>query len=221
MQDIISAIWMQDFESLLALSSLHLLLLLLATVLLLESSFVFLPLPGDGLVLFVGGLVAIDAISFPQALLWLTLASFVGSLLAYIQGRTLQGSSLMPKLQVILPDKALLRSQHLLSKYGFLSLFISRFIPFVRVLTPMLMGVSKLSFTRTVIISFTSSFTWVLVLLLAGQWLMGHPLVMAYQEVATKGLLIFSVTLMVSAFITLFVRLAKQRRQATIHSNSN
>lgn len=55
MNEILSAIWVQDFDTLLEINSLHILLLLLAVVLFLESSFVFLPLPGDGLVLFVGG----------------------------------------------------------------------------------------------------------------------------------------------------------------------
>ena len=76
MQEIISAIWLQDFDALLELNSLHVLLLLLGVVLFLESSFVFLPLPGDGLVLFVGGMVGLGAIDFSSALMLLTSASF-------------------------------------------------------------------------------------------------------------------------------------------------
>ncbi|MEZ8968324.1 hypothetical protein AB6E53_16710 [Vibrio breoganii] len=72
MQEILSAIWVQDFDALMEINSLHVLLLLLGMVLFLESSFVFLPLPGDGLVLFVGGLVGIGAIEFTDALILLT-----------------------------------------------------------------------------------------------------------------------------------------------------
>ncbi|WP_241906697.1 DedA family protein [Vibrio splendidus] len=153
MNEILSAIWIQDFDTLLEINSLHILLLLLAVVLFLESSFVFLPLPGDGLVLFVGGLVGLGAVDFYTALTVLSLSACLGTIIGYLQGRWLEGSRFMNKIEVVLPDDSLPRAKRLLNKFGFLSLFVSRFIPFVRVLTPMLMGVARLSFIRTVMIS--------------------------------------------------------------------
>ncbi|MCG9657507.1 Inner membrane protein YqjA [Vibrio mediterranei] len=213
MQEIISAIWLQDFDSLLELNSLHVLLLLLGVVLFLESSFVFLPLPGDGLVLFVGGMVGLGAIDFSSALVLLTCASFLGSLIAYLQGRWLHNTSFMRKAEQTLPDESLPKARRLLNRYGFLSLFVSRFVPFVRVLTPMLMGVAQLSAIRTLIVSFTSSITWVFSLLLAGKWIMRHPFVSQYQEFITKWFLMGSLILMVTAFIALFIRLSTRKPQ--------
>lgn len=186
MQEIISAIWLQDFDALLELNSLHVLLLLLGVVLFLESSFVFLPLPGDGLVLFVGGMVGLGAIDFSSALMLLTSASFLGSIIAYLQGRWLHNTPFMRKAEQTLPDESLPKAKKLLNRFGFLSLFVSRFVPFVRVLTPMLMGVAQLSAIRTLIVSFTSSITWVFSLLLIGKWIMRHPFVSQYQELITK-----------------------------------
>ncbi|WP_295890542.1 DedA family protein [uncultured Vibrio sp.] len=214
MQEIVSAIWLQDFDALMAINSLHILLLLLGMVLFLESSFVFLPLPGDGLVLFVGGLVGIGAVDFTNALFLLTTAAFLGSLVANFQGRWLQGSKFMKKAERTLPDNALPKTKRLLDKYGFLSLFVSRFIPFVRVLTPMLMGVAKLSLVRTIVISYTSSITWVCLLLVIGKWVMRNPLVVAYQELITKWFLMGSLLLMLTAFIALFIRLAKAKQSS-------
>ncbi|BBM66653.1 membrane protein [Vibrio alfacsensis] len=208
MQDIVSAIWSQDFDALLEINSLHILLLLLGVVLFLESSFVFLPLPGDGLVLFVGGLVGLGALDFSSALIVLSLSAFIGSVIAYIQGRWLHNSKFMHKAEQTLPKNALPKTRALLNKYGFLSLFISRFVPFVRVLTPMLMGVAQLSFWRTVVISFTSSLTWVITLLFVGRWVMRHPVVEQYQELLTKWFLVGSLLLMITATIALFIRLA-------------
>ncbi|MEZ9877239.1 DedA family protein [Vibrio breoganii] len=208
MQEILSAIWVQDFDALMEINSLHVLLLLLGMVLFLESSFVFLPLPGDGLVLFVGGLVGIGAIEFTDALILLTIASFMGSIVAYLQGRWLQGTRFMRKAEKTLPNESLPKAKRLLDKYGFLSLFASRFIPFVRVLTPMLMGMARLSLFRTVIISFTSSVTWVFSLLLAGKWFMRHPFVVEYQELITKWFLVGSFLLTSTAFIALIIRFA-------------
>jgi len=213
MQEIISAIWLQDFDTLLELNSLHILLLLLGVVLFLESSFVFLPLPGDGLVLFVGGMIGLGAIDFSSALVLLTSASFFGSIIAYLQGRWLHNTQFMRKAEQTLPDESLPKAKRLLNRYGFLSLFVSRFVPFVRVLTPMLMGVAQLSVIRTLVVSFTSSITWVFSLLLLGKWIMRHPFISQYQELITKWFLMGSLILMITAFIALFIRLAAKKRQ--------
>ncbi|WP_261905476.1 DedA family protein [Vibrio fortis] len=213
MQEIISAIWLQDFDALLELNSLHVLLLLLGVVLFLESSFVFLPLPGDGLVLFVGGMVGLGAIDFSSALMLLTSASFLGSIVAYFQGRWLHNTPFMRKAEQTLPDESLPKAKRLLNRYGFLSLFVSRFVPFVRVLTPMLMGVAQLSVVRTLLVSFTSSITWVISLLMAGQWIMRHPFISQYQELLTKWFLLGSLILMMTAFITLLIRVATKKQQ--------
>ncbi|CAM4161933.1 DedA family protein [Vibrio neonatus] len=213
MLDIISAIWLQDFDALLELNSLHVLLLLLGIVLFLESSFVFLPLPGDGLVLFVGGMIGLGLIEFSSALWLLTSAAFFGSIVAYVQGRWLHNTQFMRKAERTLPDESLPKAKTLLNRFGFLSLFVSRFVPFVRVLTPMLMGIAQLSAIRTLIVSFTSSITWVFSLLLIGKWIMRHPFVSQYQELITKWFLISSLLLMVTAFVALFIRLTTKKRQ--------
>ena len=93
----------------------------------------------------------------------------------------------------------------------FLSLFISRFIPFVRVLTPMLMGVARLNIFRTIMISVTSSVIWVLTLLYAGKSIMRHPFLSQHQELLTKWFLLISLILMITAFITLFIRIIRKR----------
>ncbi|MUK62346.1 DedA family protein [Aliivibrio fischeri] len=211
MNEILSAIWVQDFDALLEINSLHILLLLLAVVLFLESSFVFLPLPGDGLVLFVGGLVGLEAVDFYAAFILLSLSASLGTIIGYLQGRWLESSHFMTKIETILPDDSLPRARRLLNKFGFLSLFVSRFIPFVRVLTPMLMGVARLNIFRTIMISVTSSVIWVLTLLYAGKSIMRHPFLSQHQELLTKWFLLISLTLMITAFITLFIRIIRKR----------
>ncbi|SEG57282.1 DedA family protein [Vibrio hangzhouensis] len=200
MQDIFVAVWHHDFEALQQVSSLKGFILLLALILLLESSFVFLPLPGDSLVLFVGGLVGLGIIDFYPAAGALCLAASLGSINAYLQGR-------------VLPEDSLPKARHLLQRYGFLSLFISRFIPFVRVLTPMLMGLSKLSFWRTLTISISSSVIWCLLLMLVGKWLMIHPRLNDYQEVISKAIVITSFVLMLAAIIGLLYRYLTSRKR--------
>ncbi|MFA0441780.1 hypothetical protein BCU70_20720 [Vibrio sp. 10N.286.49.C2] len=214
MLDIFTAIWHHDFEALQQISSLNGFLMLLAFILLLESSFVFLPLPGDSLVLFVGGLVGLGILDFYPAAGALCFAASLGSINAYLQGRVLHKTRFVPFLKRVLPNDALPKAKDLLHRYGFLSLFISRFIPFVRVLTPMLMGLSKLSVWRTVIISTTSSVFWCLLLMISGKWLMIHPRLNDYQELISKGLLLFSMSLVAIAVIGLVYRYMTSKNES-------
>ncbi|QLE84497.1 DedA family protein [Shewanella sp. Scap07] len=214
MSEMLTAIWLQDFDALLAMPSFLLLLLLLTLVLFLESSFFFLPLPGDGLVLFVGGMIGMGFIEFYPAFILLTLAAFSGTMLAYYQGYWLQDGLFMQKAQRSLPSNALPKAKKLLNKYGLLSLFFSRFVPFVRVLTPMLMGITHINPWRTLFISLISAAYWVLTLLLVGQWVIKHPLVSEYQPLLTKWLIIGSFGLMLVASCTLIVRLFKRNRHS-------
>ncbi|WP_052260598.1 VTT domain-containing protein [Photobacterium gaetbulicola] len=141
-------------------------------VLFIESSFVLLPLPGVGLGLFVGGLVSTGAVDFYSAVALLTTASSLGTLFAYLQGYWLLNSKLISRAPMPLPENALTRVKKYLDKYGFLLLFASLFMPYMRVITPLLMGATQLSFTRTVLISVTSSIIWSMTLLKIGGWFM-------------------------------------------------
>ena len=62
MYDMLLAIWNHDFDQLVALHSVGLLISCLVAILFLESSFVFLPLPGDSLMLLAGGLVGVGVL---------------------------------------------------------------------------------------------------------------------------------------------------------------
>ena len=164
MQDMLLAIWHQDFDQLIQMQAIGLLVTCLVVILFLESSFVFLPLPGDSLVLLAGGLVGMGVLGPEVTLLYLPLAAGIGSVLAYWQGQALHGTRFMGHVERMIPEGSLPRASRLLDRYGFWAMFVSRFIPFVRVLTPMLMGVSRLHLLRVAVASFASAFLWSLVL---------------------------------------------------------
>ncbi|AAO08168.2 TPA: DedA family protein [Vibrio vulnificus] len=177
------------------------LLIILTAILFLESAFVFLPLPGDSLVIFSGGMVALGVLPVTESIILLTLAASLGGLVAYWQGFLLRQSRVHRSLEGILPNGTLERATTLLMKYGFLSLFVSRFIPFVRVLTPMMMGVNRLNAVKVFFSNLSSSLLWVALLLLIGKFALLNPMFENYQAILIKGLVGVSLTLM---FITLF-----------------
>lgn len=221
MHDMLLAIWDQDFNQLAALHSVGLLITCLMIILFLESSFVFMPLPGDSLMLFAGGLVAIGVLKPEVTLIYLPLVAGVGSLLAYLQGRALQGTAFMSYLQRMLPEQSLPRAAGLLSRHGFLAMFSSRFVPFVRVLTPMMMGMGKLPLLPMGIASFASAFLWTQVLSLLGKGMMSVPFFIHHQELVTRLLLVSSLLLFICAVAALGMRFSqstsgRQTRRSTL-----
>lgn len=210
MQDMLLAIWHQDFEQLIQMQAIGLLVTCLVVILFLESAFVFLPLPGDSLVLLAGGLVGMGVLGPEVTFLYMPLAAGLGSLVAYLQGHALHGTSFMSHVERMIPEGSLPRASRLLDRYGFWAMFVSRFIPFVRVLTPMLMGVSRLHLPKVMVASFASAFLWALVLSLIGKFVMATPVLANHHELLTKCLLVTSLALFVIAVAAIGFRLLKR-----------
>lgn len=206
MLDMLIAIWHQDFDALVQMQAVPMLIGCLMLVLLLESAFVFLPLPGDSLVLLAGGLVGMGVFGPEVTLGYLPLAAGIGSVLAYLQGRALQRTRFMDHIERMLPAESLPRATNLLKRYGFLAMFSSRFIPFVRVLTPMLMGIGRLSVLRMCIASFASAFLWALCLGLVGKLAMKTSFFAHHSELLTRLLLIASLVLFLAAVMAILFR---------------
>ncbi|PSU34625.1 DedA family protein [Photobacterium lutimaris] len=212
MQQILTAIWLQDFDSLQVVNPINILLLLLAVVLLTESCFIFLPLPGVGLTLFVGGLVSIEAVDYYNAVILLSAAASIGSIFAYLQGRWLHGTTFMYSVERRLPPKSQQRAKTLLEKHGVFILFLSQFLPFLRALIPLLMGATRVGFIHAVLTSITSSLIWTMTLLFIGTRVMRHPLMAAFKVSITKWFLVGSFLLFTTVLITLLLHWIRHKQ---------
>ena len=129
MQEMLSAIWQEDFQLLIELGKVDLLISCLLLILFLESAFVFLPLPGDSLVLLSGGLMAAGVLQPEVVYLYLPLAAGLGSLVAYWQGHALAHTRFMHHIERMVPQGSLPRAHDLLERHGFMAMFSSRFVP--------------------------------------------------------------------------------------------
>lgn len=132
----------------------------------------FLPaffLPGDTLLFSAGYLIHDGILSIPHAVLFLGLAAFLGSMVAYYLGfystRKIEDYA---KNKGEDYAKGFERTKRFYNKYGLLTLFFGRFVPVVRTVAPFLAGVMKLSLMPYIIISFLSAFLWVTVGLALG-----------------------------------------------------
>ncbi len=86
-QEVLIAIWHQDFDALLSPGSAVLIYVLVSLFIFLESSFLpAAPLPCDSVVVLVGTLSAVGVLNPFLAFALLIIAASVGSWLAYLQG---------------------------------------------------------------------------------------------------------------------------------------
>ncbi|MGS0690262.1 DedA family protein [Shewanella sp. 30m-9] len=138
---VITALWQQDFALLQSPGSAAMIYLCIFTLIWLESALLpAAPMPCDSVVILSGSLAAAGIISLPMAFAALVVAGATGSWVAFIQGRWLHK---LPKIQRwidAVPEKRMKTVDNLLNKHGLLALFTARFIPVVRPLLPLMMG---------------------------------------------------------------------------------
>lgn len=98
------------------------------------------PMPCDSVVILSGTLGAMGVIDFSTMLCVLICCALVGSYAAYLQGHYLNKLKFVKKWMGVVPIETMQRVDNLIFKRGFLSLFVARFIPVVRPLTPLIIG---------------------------------------------------------------------------------
>ncbi|CAD83580.1 putative inner membrane protein [Candidatus Blochmanniella floridana] len=125
-------------------------------------------LPGDSLLIIVGILIAKGILNFFITLLALTIAVSLGSWVSYLQGRFLKNSSIFKRWLSYLPIRSYQRASNMLDKHGLCTLFVGRFVTFLRTVLPTMAGVSGLNFLKFQLFNWISSFTWVLILIIVG-----------------------------------------------------
>ncbi|MGF1750003.1 DedA family protein [Vibrio cionasavignyae] len=161
-QDVLIALWHQDFNALLAPESAILIYVLVTFFIALESSFLpAAPLPCDSVVVLVGTLSAVGVLNPVAAFSLLIIAAAVGSWLAYLQGRWLNKLPIVKGWLAKVPESNMRMVDNLLCRHGLVALFSARFIPCVRSLVPMVMGMRVQETPRFHYFSWLSATLWV------------------------------------------------------------
>lgn len=212
MVEMLVAIWEHDLDKLAHSETLNLLVFIILIIIMLESAVIFLPLPGDSLVFMTGALVGLGVIGFETILIYLPIAAGLGSLLAYWQGYLLRTSSAMRYVNRIMPVDKLNKASRLVSKYGISSMFLSRFIPFVRVITPMLMGNNTLGYLKFSFVSMISAFMWVLSIGILGKLSMEIQMISDYRDWLTKIIMFGTIVAFAIGVFTIVIRLCTKNQ---------
>lgn len=203
---VLSAFWHQDLTALMAPGSAGLVYFVVAVIIFLESGFIpAAPFPCDSVVVLSGTLAAVGVLDPIMIMLVIAVSAGLGSWAAYLQGKWLNR---LPKVQgwvSAVPQKRLEQVDVLLSKHGLIALFCARFIPVVRSLLPLMMGLRVKRISKVHYFAWLSAILWTLILCGFGSLL---PLLPENMSKAITILLMAApiITLVIGVLSFLFVK---------------
>lgn len=199
---VLTALWQQDFVLLQTPGSAAMIYLCVFSLIWLESALLpAAPMPCDSVVILSGSLAAAGIINLPFVFLLLVVAAATGSWVAFIQGRWLHK---LPKIQKwidAVPDKRMKTVDNLLNRHGLLALFTARFIPVVRPLLPLMMGLHIKKVAHFHYFAWLSAGIWCALLIGVGYAISYLPEKIA--KVVTMGLMIAPFLTLAIAIISL------------------
>ena len=155
-------------------------------------------LPGDSL-LFSAGLVAAarDDINIVFLILIIFLAAFIGDQVGYVIGRKV-GRPYLEKHKSKRMQSMLERSERFYERYGWWSVVIARYIPWVRTFVPPIAGTVKMNYYKFLSANALGAFLWGVGITLAGYYSGSIPFV---KDISYALAAFFISGSLVSAFI--------------------
>ncbi|AJI55920.1 VTT domain-containing protein [Francisella philomiragia] len=115
--------------------------------------------PGDSLLFTIGVTAAATSINIHLAVLSICLGAIIGDSCNYITGKFI-GEKLFSTHARILKKAYLIKTKEFLDKYGTKAIIFSRFIAFVRTITPFVAGVSNMNYAKFVTLGAISAIIW-------------------------------------------------------------
>ncbi|RTL48775.1 MAG: DedA family protein [Rhodocyclaceae bacterium] len=158
-----------------------------------ETGFVVLPfLPGDSL-LFVAGLVWVQAgMDIPLLMAVLSLAAILGNSVNYAVGRYLGNKVYQWPDSRFFKRSTLDKTHAFYERHGGKTIIASRFLPLFRTFAPFVAGVGAMPFARFTLFNVTGGVLWVLSLTLAGVLFGNIPVIRNNLSLMVIGIVVVS-----------------------------
>jgi membrane protein DedA with SNARE-associated domain len=211
MFSVLFALWNQDFSILQSPGSAALIYSIVAVLIFLESGFIpAAPFPCDSVVVLSGTLAAVGILDPIAILLLICVCAALGSWAGYLQGRVQGWVKAVPANRMAQVDT-------LLGKHGLVALFSARFIPVVRSLLPLMMGMRASKVNKFHYFSWLSAILWTLLLCSFGVLLPLLPETMS--KYITAGLMaapVITLCLAITSFVILKIRRANTKQVAKV-----
>ncbi len=177
-----------------------------------ETGLVVTPfLPGDSLLFAIG---AISADPNSGLNVWicagvLYLAAFLGDNTNYWVGRSF-GKWLLRRFPRIVKPKHLAKTHAYFERYGGKTIIIARFVPIVRTITPFVAGTGRMTYPRFLAFSIVASTLWIGIIVPAGWFFGGIPVVKDHFELVIIGIIVIS---LIPAGVETLRHLLKKRKE--------
>jgi membrane-associated protein len=167
-----------------------------------ETGFVVTPfLPGDSLLFATGALAAVDTshtLTAPFAWGLLAAAAVLGNSVNYGIGR-LVGPRAFTSRSRLLSLEHLRRTEEFFSRYGALTIVLSRFMPIVRTFAPFVAGIGRMPYARFQSCNIAGGLAWT-ALFIGGGYLFGNiPQVKSHFGLVTLAIIAISLAPMAVA----------------------
>ncbi len=151
-------------------------------------------LPGDSLLVTVGVLVASHVMALP---LWLVVAAcaaaaVAGDQVGYGLGRRFGAAVFSRSHSRLLNPRHVVKAHEFFARHGSLAVVLARFVPVVRGLTPPVAGMGRMPYRRFAVYNIVGGVAWTSLLLVAGFYAGGVPLVARHVELLAVGLVVAS-----------------------------
>lgn len=164
---------------------------ILFVIIFFETGFIIFPfLPGDSL-LFVGGAAAASGLLDLQ---WLLIAIILGAVIGdtvnYWIANRLGLRIFLERFPTIVKQEHIDRTYIFYEKYGGATIFVARFVPFIRTFAPFLAGIGSMQYRRFLFYNILGAVCWAVSIVLLGYFAGTLPVVTENMSLLFIGVML-------------------------------
>ncbi|MBC1458653.1 DedA family protein [Listeria newyorkensis] len=170
-----------------------------------ETGLVIFPfLPGDSLLFAAGALAVLPGseLNIVVLLIVLWVAAVLGDTVNYHIGKKV-GTSIPPDswLGKVINQEKMDKAEAFFNKHGGKTIFIARFMPFIRTFAPFVAGASRMNYRYFLNYNLLGATVWVLLCTMAGYFFGNIPVVKENFSLVVLGIIFVSILPMIFSFV--------------------
>ncbi|MBC1501979.1 DedA family protein [Listeria weihenstephanensis] len=170
-----------------------------------ETGLVIFPfLPGDSLLFAAGALAVLPGseLNIVVLLIVLWVAAVLGDTVNYHIGKKV-GTSIPPDswLGKFINQEKMDKAEAFFNKHGGKTIFIARFMPFIRTFAPFVAGASRMNYRYFLNYNLLGATVWVLLCTMAGYFFGNIPVVKENFSLVVLGIIFVSILPMIFSFV--------------------
>ncbi|MBU4017038.1 DedA family protein [Patescibacteria group bacterium] len=158
-----------------------------------ETGLVVTPfLPGDSLLFIAGTLAGKGDLQIWGIYFTISIAAILGDSVNYWFGHKIGPRVFSKENSRIFKKEYLEKTRNFYEKHGGKTIILARFVPLIRTFAPFVAGVGKMHYRTFFFYNVTGAFIWSTILVFAGYFFGGLPVIKNNFEFAVIGIIIFS-----------------------------